>query len=181
MNVVIWQNWQAHYYKGEKYMRTLYIVRHGKSSWEMPGITDIDRTLLDVGISNSYLMAERLVISGAKIDLIISSNAVRAIHTALILARGLKVKGHQIIIDEIIYSGECDDILHRVSDIASEINNVMIVGHNPVFTDLANKFLSKPIDNLPTSGIVTLTFNSSGWGINGLQPTAWSFDSPKKE
>ena len=44
-----------------------------------------------------------------------------------------------------------------------ECKSVMIFGHNPDFTDLVNDFIKTPIDNIPTSGVVTLKFNATNW------------------
>jgi phosphohistidine phosphatase len=161
--------------------RIIFILRHGKSSWEALGISDIDRPLLDVGICNTHLIGNRLHRKDVKIDMIISSPAARAIHSALIIARCIEMKSDKVVLNDLIYTGEKNTILDIIEKLPESIKNVLIVGHNPVFTDLANIFLPKPVDNIPTSGLVTLTFEKENWDIRKSKPVHWDFDYPKKE
>jgi phosphohistidine phosphatase len=162
-------------------MKTLHIVRHGKSSWDLPGISDIDRPLIEKGIVNNYNMAERLKQKYSIPEIIYSSPANRAMHTAIIFARALKINLNDIVINSIIYEGEVSSILDLIEETKSTINNLMIVGHNPVFTDLANLFLPESILNVSTSGIVTLQFELKDWKISGKTPSRANIDFPKKE
>jgi phosphohistidine phosphatase len=162
-------------------MKTLHIVRHGKSSWDYPGIPDIDRPLIDKGISNSYLMAEKFLKKHKKPALIYSSPAIRALHTAVIFTRTLKLSPSIIKINEKIYEGSTGSIISVIEETKSNINDVMVFGHNPIFTQLANLFLNEKIDNLPTTGIVTLTFDTDDWSIYEKLPLSAEVDFPKNE
>ena len=62
-------------------MKTLYIVRHAKSSWEYESIKDIDRPLKKRGINDAHLMSNLLVKKINRPDLLLSSSANRALHT----------------------------------------------------------------------------------------------------
>ena len=75
--------------------RQLFIVRHGKSSWESE-VRDIDRPLTERGVRNSYEMAERLLRAGLVPEKIYSSNGVRALHTAVIMARSWQLSSEVI-------------------------------------------------------------------------------------
>jgi len=162
-------------------MKTLHIVRHGKSSWDLPGISDIDRPLIEKGIINNYLMAERLKQIYSVPELIYTSPAIRAIHTAIIFSGTIGAKFSAILIESKFYEGQVNGILEVVAITKSEIKNIMIVGHNPVFTDLVNLFLPEHIDNLPTSGIVSLQFDLKDWKISNKTPVSSNIDFPKKE
>jgi phosphohistidine phosphatase len=160
-------------------MKTLHIVRHGKSSWDLPGISDIDRPLIEKGVQNNYVMAERLKAKFEKPQLILSSPAIRAIHTAIIFARILNVSVEFIQFRNNIYESEPSFIFEIIEEAPININNLMIFGHNPTFTDFANHFLIPKIDNLPTSGIVSLQFNSKNWHIKNVKPILREVDYPK--
>lgn len=143
--------------------KTLVIIRHGKSTWEYEGISDYDRPLKEVGIFNTIAIAQKLRGLGVHPDLIISSPANRALHTAMIVARELHFPLNQVAITPALYSEIDSDVLHFIKSIDNQHICAFIFGHNPVFTDIPNMFLSKTIDNLPTSGAVVLEFETSNW------------------
>ena len=161
-------------------MRTLHILRHGKSTWDLPGISDIDRPLLEKGIINNYFMAEVILQKFPSPELIITSPACRALHTATIIARALKLSTNIIELNKRIYESSASTVLDIIEETASEINCLMIVGHNPTFTELANLFLPQAIDNVPTSGLVTLHFEVKKWSIIDKTPIFAELNYPKK-
>lgn len=143
--------------------KTLVVIRHAKSTWEYGPIADFDRPLKEVGIYNSGLVSIKLKELKLKPDLIISSPAIRALHTALITAREFEYPSGLIKIDPGFYTESDDDILDLIKIVEDSVNTLFVFGHNPAFTFVPNMFLSKSIDNLPTSGAVLLTFNSDKW------------------
>lgn len=158
----------------------LYIVRHGKSVWDYGEISDIDRPLKDRGINDGYSMAKKLLAKRNLPDIIISSPAIRALHTASIFARTFKFNYHEIVINEAVYMASFNLIVDIIKQTRDSYNSVMIVGHNPTFTDLANYFLKNKIENMPTTGIVRLKFKTQSWlNISEIEPIDSSFDFPK--
>ncbi len=147
--------------------KTLLIVRHGKSSRQYDNISDIDRHLKERGIHEAYDMAGRIKSQHITPEMLISSPAARALHTAMIFARGLDHPLDQVELREIFYNGDEQDILDVIRQTPGETSTVMIFGHNPTFTDLANLFLSQELDNLPTNGIVCLEFDADQWSRIG--------------
>ncbi|MFW5656904.1 MAG: SixA phosphatase family protein [Bacteroidota bacterium] len=163
-------------------MKTLIIVRHGKSSWGYENVSDIDRPLKNRGIRNGYEMANRLVSRGIIPDKIVASPATRALHSAMIFLRVLKVSLQDISINEILYHGIEKDIINMVKSTDNTVNSLMIFGHNPTFTSLANLFTQGEIDNIPTTGVVILKFGSDSWeSISEKTLVEEIFDYPKKE
>jgi phosphohistidine phosphatase len=146
----------------------------------LPGIADIDRPLLEKGIINNYAMAELIRQKFPIPDHIITSPACRALHTATIIARALKLNTNTIHINKRIYESTASTVIDIIEEVAPEVNCLMVVGHNPAFTELANLFLSQPIDNLPTSGIVTLHFEVKKWSIIDKTPIFAEMNHPKK-
>ena len=143
--------------------KTLVIVRHGKSTWEYEGVSDYDRPLKETGIFNSQSIAQKIKEKGINPDLIVSSPANRALHTALIFARELLYPLDKVVINSILYGESEKEILGLIKNTDNQFNNLFIFGHNPVFTDLPNLFLKQQIDNLPTSGVAILQFETTSW------------------
>jgi len=144
-------------------MKTLIIVRHAKSSWDNPMLTDHDRPLLEIGKKRTRLVVNKLQDLHLKPDLIISSSAIRALETAQYLAKGLDYPKEAIKTSSAYYMASTRDLLNEFFDMPDRFNTVMMVGHNPTLTNLANNFLTRPLDNLPTSGIVKLCFKTDSW------------------
>ena len=162
--------------------KILYIVRHGKSSWEYENISDIDRPLNKRGIKDAYKMAKRINKKNIFPKLIMSSFANRAIHTATIFSRCLNYPLNELKIEESLYDSYEDELLKLINNADNSISSLMIIGHNPAFTDLANHFVKNTISNIPTSGIVELYFNTEDWeNINRTNLEREFFDYPKKE
>ena len=161
--------------------KTLFIVRHGKSSWDFADIDDIDRPLLERGISNAYEMSNRLKIKNLIPDCIVSSPANRALHTANIFARELEVPYNNFYINKNLYFDYEEKILDFIKNTDDKVGSLMIFGHNPTFTNFANKFVKNCIDNIPTAGIVILQFSCERWKeISKDNLKAEFFDFPKK-
>lgn len=161
-------------------MKTLYLIRHAKSSWESAGVADADRPLIPKGIKKTKQIVEFLKNRETLFDLIISSPAVRAFETAKIVAAGLNYPPEKIQIERKIYDGYYDRILDIIYGTPNEINSLAIFGHNPTITHLANLFLHPGIENIPTSGVVCLTFPTDKWeDIPANDPVKEFFITPK--
>lgn len=162
--------------------RTLFIGRHAKSSWDFPGRNDVDRPLAERGLSNAYEMANRMEKRGDKPEIIISSPANRALHTAIIFARKLNIPFSGFRIDENLYMGGEDAILDIISGVDNNTGSLMVFGHNPDFTVFANYFLKDQVNNIPTCGMVKLVFNANGWeNIRESNLVDSLFDFPKNK
>ncbi len=161
--------------------RRLFIIRHGKSSWENQGLDDIDRPLAERGIRNASEMAKRLLDRGAVPELILSSPASRALNTALIMLRTWDLEPGRLQIHDPLYMAYRKEIEVLVSEVPPEIRQLAIYGHNPSFTMYANQFLEEALDNLPTAGVVIVTLESEGWkGIGRKQVKESYVDYPKR-
>ncbi|MFH1296591.1 MAG: histidine phosphatase family protein [Bacteroidota bacterium] len=144
-------------------MKTLYLVRHAKSSWDHPGLSDIERPLMEKGVARSHRVIEYLKGHGVHPDLILSSPAVRAIETANLFAVGLGYPLGDVVVERKIYDGYYDRILDIIYATPDHIGSLMIVGHNPTITNLANLFLHPGIDDMPTSSMVGICFETLIW------------------
>lgn len=162
-------------------MKTLVLVRHAKSSWNDPTLNDLDRPLNNRGKHDAPFMAELFAARAISIDLIICSPAKRARKTAKKFCKQLDYAWTDVVIDKRIYEAPASAILKVIAKIDDEVAAAMVFGHNPGFTDVANQFSPEPVDNVPTGGIVTMTFDTRYWRqVPELSPTAFDFDYPKR-
>ncbi len=144
-------------------MKTLYIVRHAKSSWKYPELSDEERPLLEKGKKRTRKIIDFLLEKEVSVDHMISSHAVRALETARIIAHALQYPEENIRVSRQIYHASAEQLYDQFFDLSDDINSLMIVGHNPTFTNFANQFLEEKIDWLPTSGVVSISFDTRLW------------------
>ncbi|HMQ68590.1 MAG TPA: histidine phosphatase family protein [Ignavibacteria bacterium] len=161
--------------------KKLYLIRHAKSSWDDPSIRDHDRPLNKRGKRDAPFMAKILKEKNILPDIMISSTAERAIEFAKVLAEELDYRKKDILADKEMYmAGESEmlGILQRVDD---KNDTVFMVGHNPYITSFAVRLSGYPIDNIPTSGIVGISFDIDNWSEAEIGKGKFlSFDYPKK-
>ncbi|MFC2086632.1 histidine phosphatase family protein [Bacteroidota bacterium] len=161
-------------------MKTLVLVRHGKSDWTFEELSDIDRPLKERGVNDSYKMAGRLKKQKIIPDLILSSSATRAIHSAIIFARQMGIPASKIVINENLYMATEKEILEIIKKTDDSVKTLFVFGHNPIFTILANEFVQESIDNIPTAGMVILNFEVETWAeIKKNRKSSDIFDFPK--
>lgn len=142
-------------------MKEVYFVRHAKSSWENPDLSDHERGLMDRGKSDAAVISSLLAKNGVKPDGIFSSDAVRAMKTAEIFSGNLNTDHIQPCRD--LYLAGTYSIIHFLYQLDDRLNSVMIFGHNPGFTDLINHYSTTAIDNVPTSGVFQVRFDIPTW------------------
>jgi phosphohistidine phosphatase len=165
-------------------MKTLYLLRHAKSSWDDPELSDLERPLNKRGQRDAPLMGKRLADQKIKLDAILTSPAQRTVETALHIARGLKIPKREIRMSEHLYPGTIGDLLLAIRSCPDKIENLLVIGHNPAITELVNllgNFESgAEIESLPTCGIVAFEFSCSAWQkIKKRKGQMLFFDYPK--
>ncbi|HNV81486.1 MAG: histidine phosphatase family protein [Tenuifilaceae bacterium] len=161
--------------------KTLIILRHAKSSWAEPGVQDFDRSLEPKGVKDITMMAGKMKAKVSELEAIFSSPAERAIHTAMLFAQTVGFPQEKIHVRKDLYTVGHLQLRDMVKAFKNDLSTVMVVGHNPTLTDFVNLFLDRPIDNVPTSGIVGLTFSAKKWeGIEQKTLTSSFFHYPKE-
>jgi phosphohistidine phosphatase len=162
-------------------MKKIILIRHAKSAWDDPSLSDHERPLAERGQRDAPKMAKRLKDRGIHADLILSSTALRAKETAQITAQELKYPNDQLVLEPSLFHASPHSILKYLRSQKDQYNTILIFGHNPGFTDLAT-FLGGDIDNLPTAGQFGFKLKSEHWA--DLKPEtveSWFFDYPKKQ
>lgn len=145
-------------------MKTLHLLRHAKSSWEQPGLSDRERGLNKRGRRDSPRMGEALAQRLAPMPVAVSP-ARRAQLTLEGLCTGwpgLEDLDHAT--EEELYTFSADDILAWLLARDDAHDAVFIIGHNPALTDLANALAGEEvIANLPTAGYLELALQIDHW------------------
>ena len=160
--------------------RTLFLVRHAKSSWDDVTLPDKERPLADRGKRDAPMMGKRLAKRQVQPDLILSSPARRALSTAEIIAKELSYRAEDIVVDERLYATEAEILLGVIGELSDKLKCVMLFGHNPEFADLAQRLSNEPA-LMPTCAVAQFTFESTSWAsIGSTKPTEVRLDYPKK-
>jgi phosphohistidine phosphatase len=160
-------------------MKTLFLVRHAKSSWDDPALPDRERPLNSRGERDVETMSRRLLQDEVQPDLIVTSPAARAVATARALANGLGCPLARIVVQDRLYAATADDLISVVESLDDGLACVMLVGHNPEMTDLAHR-LSSRIGHLPTCAVAEFRFDAEVWaGVGRARLLHARFDSPK--
>ncbi len=162
-------------------MKWLYLVRHAKSSWKYPRLDDFERPLNKRGRKNAPFMGNVLRNRKMRPEMIISSPANRAAMTARIFAAQLNFPINDIYYDESLYGMGAEGMHQLIMAMDDSINRLMVVGHNPGLTNLANTLGDEPVSNVPTSGIYAIRFNIASWdALSAKNGKTDFFDFPKK-
>lgn len=147
-------------------MKTLFIIRHAKSSWDNTDLSDFERPLNDRGRRDAPRMAKRLKEKSAHPDLLLSSPAKRALSTCKRFAEVLGYPKEKIKTDRDLYHADEEEILSVVRRVSDKYHTVMFFGHNPGLTYFANSLNRnelKNISNIPTCGVVSFSFDVESW------------------
>ena len=153
--------------------KTLYIVRHAKSSWKDTSLKDFDRPLNKRGKRNAPFMANILLETGVHPELILSSPAQRAKCTAEILQSTL---GGELILKTDIYEASLSTLKRYLKAAFKIHDTVMLVGHDPAITMLNNTVSDITIYHIPTAAIIAIALDD----IDTFKGTQLFYEYPKK-
>ncbi len=144
-------------------MKQLYLVRHAKSDWGDESLRDIDRPLADRGYKAAYEMSDCLIKKQRAPDIFISSDATRALSTAMIFARAADHATNEIVVLPQVYESTAKTLLDVIHQIDDKNNSAAIFCHNPGVTNLANELGDLFFENLPTCALVAFEFDVKSW------------------
>ena len=143
-------------------MKKLILIRHGKSSWDMP-LEDHERPLTNKGIKNSNIIFEKIQKNLPDRFLIWSSTAKRAHDTAKIFNETLNIPQELTILKPELYTFDAANLTKTIRNCKDNVPSLIIFGHNNAITDFVNKFGNTNVKNVPTSGVVILEFEEENW------------------
>jgi phosphohistidine phosphatase len=164
-------------------LKILYIVRHAKSGWDNPDLSDFERPLTARGRRNANSMSALISEQNDPPTLIVSSSALRAVTTARIFSENLGLPLESMVITNALYEATTRDTLDVVHAIDDAVDSAMVVGHNPTQTAFVNFLSDKLIDEMPTCAVAKLRFaDAKRWNdITQKSGTLVLFEFPQKE
>jgi phosphohistidine phosphatase len=142
-------------------MRTLFILRHAKSSWDDASLADFDRPLNGRGERTAPIMGELMGREGFDPDIILSSPAERAKQTALAVKKAGGIDA-EIVFDERIYEASPDGLRNVVAQIDDVHASAMLVGHNPGMEGFI-RYLTGQVEPMPTAALAVIDLEIDAW------------------
>ncbi len=143
-------------------MKTLYLLRHAKSSWEQPLITDFDRPLTDRGYADAHLLGNSMHGKKIQINVILSSPAIRAMTTAIIVSQHINYSPDKILIREKLYDSKVEDYLDCIAAVDGG-DSVLLTGHNNTISEVAQKLSINTINDLKTCTLIAIKLKIKLW------------------
>lgn len=144
-------------------MKTLLLIRHAKSSWDQPGLSDFDRPLNERGKKDAREMAKRVKEKGIEPDHFISSSAKRARKTARYFAEEFGFKKDDIRLVEKLYAATQSEFLQAIKDINDKYKTVALFSHNPGLTDFASSLTNVRVNDMPACAVFALQTETDSW------------------
>jgi phosphohistidine phosphatase len=156
-------------------MKTILLLRHAKSDWGNPGLTDFERPLAKRGLKDAPRMGEVLTLFDCVPDRILSSPALRAKQTTEMVAEACGYK-ESIQWEDSFYGGTSEDLIAALQRLPHSLERVMLVGHNPTMEETTAALLAGTSDEwndewsirMPTAGLVCLDVGITDWAT--LEP-----------
>ncbi|MDP5000432.1 MAG: histidine phosphatase family protein [Flavobacterium sp.] len=143
-------------------MKNLFLIRHSKSSWDVP-VQDINRSISARGVKDAHLIASKSVALVPNSYIVWCSKAKRTTETAYIFSEYLSIPIETIYFSEDLYTFDEKNLHEIIKKCKKEHDNLILFGHNEAITNFVNKFGDLYIENVPTSGLVAIQFNTEDW------------------
>ena len=143
-------------------MKNLILIRHSKSSWDAP-VQDIERSISQRGVKDAHLIAAKTPEILPPSYIVWSSKAKRTRETAFIFSQYLSIPLETIHFSEDLYTFDAKSLEKNIKKCENSYDSLILFGHNEAITKFVNKFGDLYIDNVPTSGLVALQFDSDDW------------------
>ena len=151
-------------------MKRIFLLRHAKSSWDDPALSDFDRPLNRRGRTAAPLIGRHLADHGLAPSLILCSAARRTRETLALLLPDLS--GETVIrIETGLYEAGAGQLLARIRQIPPEVPSVLLIGHNPGLEELASDLIAdgpaediaRLAEKFPTAALAAIHFDARTW------------------
>jgi len=162
-------------------MRELLLIRHAHSILATANMQDNERPLSKEGKLQAIILGKQLKKQKIIPQLIITSNALRAVTTAQIVAKNLRYKLTDIKESADLYLAEASEILKVINDLPSSKQHIIIVGHNPGLSQVSRILGEPTLGELATAAAYLLRWKTDDWATiieEGVQPDKTSLFTP---
>jgi len=143
-------------------MKTLLIMRHGKSDWSGPAGSDIERILAPRGRNASMEIGRHL--SSLPVDAVISSPATRAFITAQLVLEAAAWDA-PLTIDNHLYGASVPSVLSQINQLDTTLSTVLMTGHQPTWSHLVSSLTGQPSLDFPTAAVACIDFDDAWAGV----------------
>jgi len=143
-------------------MKTLYFIRHAKSSWKHT-VIDQQRPLNKRGVTDALQVSKLVAKTNVKPQVIITSDALRAQVTARYFKDAFALDDNAFVLNSALYDFSGQQVMKLIKELKNTLDCVMLCGHNHAFTYIVNILGSISIKNVPTCGFLAITFEADKW------------------
>ncbi len=143
-------------------MKNIKLIRHAKSESQNL-VSDFNRNLIQKGIDDSNKMAvvtSNMILNS---ELFYCSPAKRTMETAKIFFKNWNLSLDNLKTIDQLYAFSLPNLEVTVKLAPNMFDNLILFGHNNAITEFVNKFGDIYIDNVPTSGFISITFETDDW------------------
>jgi phosphohistidine phosphatase len=144
-------------------VRKLYLLRHAQTLDRRADEKDIDRMLTPIGFQNANRMGMNLKNKKVQPDIIICSAAMRTQQTAESIAEHVSYDASKVHVNSEVYDASIRTLLNTVNNLKDEWQTVVLIGHNPSITYLAEYITGEAVGNMSTCGLVNVQFKLDSW------------------
>ena len=144
-------------------LKSLYLLRHAKSSWDKPDLADHDRPLARRGREAARRMAVHMRQAKVRPTLVLCSSAIRAVQTYRAIAPALG-PSVELSVEDALYGASWADLLERLQVLPEQVGTVLLIGHNPAMHELAIELagdggagaVAQLVEKFPTGALASL-------------------------
>lgn len=159
--------------------KRITLLRHAKAQQPAAGMADRDRPLNERGEQDARMIGRRLRAAGIRPSLLLTSPAIRALQTTRLVAREIGYPLEFLQREADLYLASPQDMLQLVARQDDAFNDILLCGHNPGISELANQLTGAGIDHLPTCGMVVIEAQISSWSGLPAGGRLCRFESPQ--
>lgn len=166
-------------------MKTLYLLRHGKSLWKAGTESDFERTLNNRGVTDAKKIGKYLVKNGAKIHSILCSPATRTKQTLEYVLQSLGTDV-EVNFEQMLYGAQSNEVIDCIRQTHENVDSLLVVGHNPWIQEVSYRLSPGGIAKdqiamkFPTCSLCVIKFDSCDWQIGDAESVTSAFVTPSQ-
>ncbi len=155
-------------------------IRHAKSSWAQPGLSDHQRPLNERGLRDAPIMARKLLDVQPDLQMILSSDSQRTRMTSSYFIEAYELPQESVVYTPQLYHPRLADVYRVIGEVPDHIDKIAVIGHNPCWTEILQDVSDGTILNVPTCGIGVVDYDVQTWSaVSGHIGTLRSYIYPK--
>ena len=143
--------------------KQLFLLRHAEAAAKEARQDDKARELTQTGIKDCVHMGAWFLAQDIRFDLLASSSALRAEQTAGLIAEGMKLENPRILTEDVLYEASVRQLLEFVNHLEDGYHNVMVTGHNPGISYLAEYLTKADVGDMAAGSVAIIKFDAGSW------------------